>query len=70
MGLRTVHYSHILQHWPKVDFFEIIVENYMGSGGRPIYMLERIAERYPVFYTAFLCRWAAQIRSTLNTSSF
>ncbi|MBN9416256.1 MAG: DUF692 domain-containing protein [Candidatus Eremiobacteraeota bacterium] len=48
MGLRTVHYSHILQHWPAIDFFEIIVENYMGSGGRPIYMLEQIAERYPV----------------------
>ena len=48
MGLRTVHYSHILEHWPKVDFFEIIVENYMGSGGRPIYILEQIAERYPV----------------------
>lgn len=48
MGLRTVHYSHILEHWPKVDFFEIIVENYMGSGGRPIYLLEQIAERYKI----------------------
>lgn len=48
MGLRTVHYPHILQNWPQVDFFEIIVENYMGSGGRPIHILKQIAERYPV----------------------
>ncbi|MBT9587675.1 DUF692 domain-containing protein [bacterium] len=48
MGLRTVHYPHILQNWPEVDFFEIIVENYMGSGGRPMHILEQVAERYPV----------------------
>ena len=48
MGLRTVHYAHILEHWPKVDFFEVIAENYMGSGGRPLQILDRVAERYPV----------------------
>lgn len=48
MGLRTVHYPHILKHWPEVDFFEIIVENYMGSGGRPMQILDQIAERYPI----------------------
>src|SRR5690242_19972422 len=29
VGLRTVHFSHILEHQPKVDWFEIISENFM-----------------------------------------
>ena len=48
LGLRTAHYSYILEHSPKVDFFEIIAENYMASEGRPAYVLDRIAEQYPV----------------------
>jgi uncharacterized protein len=48
LGLRTVHYQHILDNNPRVDWFEIISENYMDSGGRPRYVLEQIAERYPV----------------------
>lgn len=48
LGLRHVHFSHIIQHWPAVDWFEIISENFMDSGGRPRYMLEKIAERYPI----------------------
>lgn len=48
LGLRSVHYPYILQHWPNVDWFEIISENYMDSQGRPRYVLERIAERYPI----------------------
>ncbi len=48
LGLRTVHYRHILAHNPQVDWFEIISENYMDSGGRPRYVLEQVAERYPI----------------------
>ena len=48
LGLRTVHFSHILQQQPSVDWFEIISENFMDSGGRPRYVLEQIAERYAV----------------------
>ena len=48
LGLRTVHYRHILRHNPQVDWFEIISENYMDSAGRPRYVLEQIAERYPI----------------------
>jgi len=48
VGLRTVHFSHILQNHPEVDWFEIISENFMDSGGRPRYVLEQIAERYAV----------------------
>jgi uncharacterized protein (UPF0276 family) len=48
VGLRTVHFSHILKHWPAVDWFEVISENFMDSQGRPRYVLDQIAERYPV----------------------
>ncbi len=48
LGLRTVHFSHILEHWPDVDWFEIISENFMDSQGRPRHVLRQVAERYPV----------------------
>jgi hypothetical protein len=48
MGLRTVHYAHIMEHWPKVDWFEIISENFMDSQGLPRQKLEAIAEHYPI----------------------
>ncbi|MHC4830042.1 MAG: MNIO family bufferin maturase [Planctomycetota bacterium] len=48
LGLRTVHYGHILANKPHVDWFEIISENYMDSGGRPIEVLEEIAANYPI----------------------
>lgn len=48
VGLRTVHFNHILEHHPEVDWFEIISENFMDSRGRPRFVLEQIAERYPI----------------------
>jgi uncharacterized protein len=48
VGLRTAHFSHLLDHKAAVDWFEIISENFMDSRGRPRYVLDRIAERYPV----------------------
>ncbi len=48
VGLRPPHYPHILGQWPDIDWFEIISENYMESGGRPIHILEQVAERYPI----------------------
>jgi len=48
VGLRTVHFGYLLQNTPPVDWFEIISENFMDSGGRPRYVLEQIAERYSV----------------------
>lgn len=48
LGLRTNHYAHILGHEPEVGWFEALSENYLDSGGRPRYVLEQIAERYPV----------------------
>ncbi len=48
VGLRSVHFDYILGNYPKVDWFEIISENFMDSGGRPRYLLDQIAERYPI----------------------
>jgi len=48
VGLRTVHFDYILRNHPRVDWFEVISENFMDSRGRPRYVLEQIAERYPV----------------------
>ncbi|MGE0376271.1 MAG: DUF692 domain-containing protein, partial [Planctomycetaceae bacterium] len=48
VGLRTVHFQHILNEQPQVDWFEIISENFMDSRGRPRYVLEQLAERYTI----------------------
>lgn len=48
LGLRTVHYSHILEAGPAVDWFEIISDNYLSTAGRPLEFLDAIAERYPI----------------------
>jgi uncharacterized protein (UPF0276 family) len=48
LGLRTVHYEAALAAEHNVDWFEVLSENYMVDGGKPLYYLDRIAERYPV----------------------
>lgn len=48
LGLRTVHFGHVLSEWPDVDWFEIVSENFMHTGGRPMHVLDRVAERYPI----------------------
>jgi uncharacterized protein (UPF0276 family) len=48
VGLRTVHFGHILSKRPDVDFYEALTENFLDTGGRPLYVLDRVAERTPV----------------------
>ena len=48
IGLRIPHYRHILRNKPVVDWFEIISENYMIDGGRPLAVLDQILEQYRV----------------------
>ena len=50
LGLRTVHYAHILERRPPVAWFEIISENFMQTEGKPLYFLDAIAERYPIVH--------------------
>ena len=48
VGLRVPHYRHIIEQRPPMDFFEVISENFMVDGGKPVYHLERVLEHYPV----------------------
>lgn len=48
VGLRTAHYTHILEQSPEVAWFEVLSDNYLHTRGRPLEILDRIAERYPV----------------------
>lgn len=48
VGLRTTHVPYILKNFPEVDWFEIITENFLDSGGKPREILDKIAARYPV----------------------
>jgi hypothetical protein len=48
LGLRAPHFDHVLDNRPGIDFFEILSENYLGTGGRPRHVVERISEHYPI----------------------
>lgn len=48
VGLRPTHYPFILEHTPRVDWFEVVSENYMDTEGRPIHILEQIRKDYPI----------------------
>lgn len=48
LGLRTDHFQEVLDTKPKVDWFEVISENFMVDGGKPKYFLHAIREHYPI----------------------
>ena len=48
IGLRVPHYQHIFDEKPVVDWFEIISENYMVDGGRPLHVLDQILDQYRI----------------------
>jgi uncharacterized protein (UPF0276 family) len=48
IGLRTTHFGEILAGCPVVDWFEVLSENFMDTGGRPLHVLDRVVERHPV----------------------
>ena len=48
LGLRTPHYEAILAEPHTIDWLEVITENYLVPGGKPLDYLERIRERFPV----------------------
>src|SRR5260370_6535699 len=47
VGLRRQHYSHVLETRPKVDWFEVVSENFMVAGGRAVEVLEGVRGNYP-----------------------
>ena len=48
LGLRTEHYQDFLSAPQRVDWLEIISENYMVPGGKPLHFLDRIRQDYPM----------------------
>ena len=48
LGLRPTHYETILNDSPAIDWLEIISENYLVPGGKPLHYLDRIRSRYPM----------------------
>ncbi|MFZ6816006.1 DUF692 domain-containing protein [Undibacterium sp. Rencai35W] len=48
LGLRTDHYHEILAAPQAIDWFEILSENYMVPGGKPLAMLDAIRRDYPM----------------------
>lgn len=48
LGLRPDYYEEILTQKPQIDWFEIITENYLIPGGKPLYYLDNIREYYPI----------------------
>ncbi|MFT7557245.1 MAG: hypothetical protein ACI9LO_003579, partial [Planctomycetota bacterium] len=49
LGLRSEHYQDVIAQTPKnIDWFEILTENYMIDGGKPLYYLDIIRQDYPM----------------------
>jgi uncharacterized protein (UPF0276 family) len=48
LGLRPEHYEEVISQKPPLDWFEIITENYLVDGGKPLYYLDKIRENYPI----------------------
>lgn len=48
LGLRTEHYSDFVAAPQRVDWLEIISENYLVDGGKPLHFLDRIRRDYPM----------------------
>ena len=48
LGLRTQHYADFLGAPQRVDWLELLSDNYMVPGGKPLVMLDRIRANYPV----------------------
>ncbi|HEY3699590.1 MAG TPA: DUF692 domain-containing protein [Spongiibacteraceae bacterium] len=48
LGLRRQHYEAILEQQPDLGWFEILTENYLVNGGKPLHYLERVRALYPL----------------------
>lgn len=48
LGMRPAHYEEFLDGRIPVDFVEVISENFMLDGGRPLHILDRVRKHYPV----------------------
>lgn len=48
VGLRTPHYRHFLERKIDIDWLEVHSENYFAEGGFDLFVLEKLAQNYPI----------------------
>jgi uncharacterized protein (UPF0276 family) len=48
VGLRREHFERVLAAPTRVDWFEVVSENFMVAGGRPLHVLERVRRDHPL----------------------
>ncbi|MBI2381467.1 MAG: DUF692 domain-containing protein [Gammaproteobacteria bacterium] len=48
LGLRPCYFDDLLKGEAAVDWLELLSENYMVPGGKPLHVLDAMAERYPL----------------------
>jgi uncharacterized protein (UPF0276 family) len=48
VGLRREHFERVLSAPTRIDWFEVISENFMAEGGRPLDVLDKVRALYPV----------------------
>ena len=48
LGLRLPHYRDVVEGDPRVDWWEVISENFLVAGGNPRRVLRLVRERWPV----------------------
>jgi len=48
LGLRAAHYEELAAERPSLGWLELLTENYLVDGGRPLHWLDRIRADYPV----------------------
>jgi uncharacterized protein (UPF0276 family) len=48
LGLRTTHYADFTQAPQRVDWLEIVSDNYLVPGGKPLHFLDTLRSQYPM----------------------
>lgn len=48
LGLRTTHYADFTRAPQQVDWLEIVSDNYMVPGGKPLHFLDTLRQQYPM----------------------
>jgi len=55
IGLRHTYFDEILQRRPPCSWFEIIIDDFIGPGGRDVEYLRKIRAHYPIIGHGVCC---------------
>ena len=50
LGLRPKHYPDVIEGGSSVSWYEVVTENFLGDGGRPLSILEKIRHNYSIAF--------------------